>query len=406
VRAYQYRAALRMLDRDNDAAIVWGNRTIELATALGDHRTLAGAHVTVGSSLMLEGRTGYVDHFERAIALAETHGLTVVHANAHLNRGSGAGELYRFDEAERHLRVAVAIAERHDMDAQASYSLAWLALTRLERGDWDEAAALAGRTLARASASTITRIMALTALGRLRVRRGDPEAWPRSTRPSNSRSARARCSASPRCARRGRRPLGTKETSTACASRPRPPSTSPSRRATPGSWESSATGAASRVTSTNFPRSPPSPSRSRCRGRHREAAAAWEALGCPFETARALAESADVDDVREAVDGFTRLGARVAAERARARLHELGATRVPRGPRERTRRHPAGLTPREAQVLTRLAEGMSNAEIAARHRVSTRTVEHQVSSVLSKLGVDSRTAAVAEAHRRGLVDPT
>ncbi len=406
VRAYQYRAALRMLDRDNDAAIVWGNRTIELATALGDHRTRAGAHVTVGSSLMLEGRTGYVDHFERAIALAETHGLTVVHANAHLNRGSGAGELYRFDEAERHLRVAVAIAERHDMDAQASYSLAWLALTRLERGDWDEAAALAGRTLARASASTITRIMALTALGRLRVRRGDPEAWPALDealelalgtgalqRLAPVRATRAEAAWYEGDLDRVRLEAGATFDLAVAARHP---------------WFVGELGYW-RCVAGDLDELPPfaaEPFALQVGGRHREAAAAWEALGCPFETARALAESADVRDVREAVDGFTRLGARVAAERARARLHELGATRVPRGPRERTRRHPAGLTPREAQVLTRLAEGMSNAEIAARHRVSTRTVEHQVSSVLSKLGVDSRTAAVAEAHRRGLVDPT
>jgi DNA-binding NarL/FixJ family response regulator len=51
-------------------------------------------------------------------------------------------------------------------------------------------------------------------------------------------------------------------------------------------------------------------------------------------------------------------------------------------------------------------EGLSNAEIAERHGVSARTVEHQVSAVLAKLGVDSRAAAVAEAHRRGLVRPT
>ena len=406
VRAYQYRAALRMLDRDTEAAIAVGTRTIELATAAGDHRTLAGAHVTVASSLMLEGRPDYAHHFDLAIALAQEHGLDVVHANAHLNRGSGAGELYRFDEAEHHLRRALEIAEQHDMDSQASYVMAWLALTHLYRCHWDEAAALTGRTLARASASSITRIMALAALGRLRVRRGDPEAWPpldealdlalgtgtlqrlAPVRAARAEAAwyegdlervRSEATAAFDLAVQARHPWFVGEL---------------------GSWCSLAGDL------DELPAFAAEPFALQVGGRHGEAAAAWAALGCPFEAARALAESPDEHDVRDAVDAFTRLGARVAAELARSRLRKLGATGIPRGPSERTRTHPAGLTPREAQVLERLVEGLSNAEIAARHRVSPRTVEHQVSAVLAKLGVDSRASAIAEAHRRGLVDPT
>ncbi|MBW6454539.1 MAG: LuxR C-terminal-related transcriptional regulator [Trueperaceae bacterium] len=142
------------------------------------------------------------------------------------------------------------------------------------------------------------------------------------------------------------------------------------------------------------------------RGRPVAAAAAWTALGCPFECARAMAESTVEREVRDAIAAFDRLGARLAGQQARARLQGLGAEQIPRGPRERTRRHPAGLTPREAQVLAGLAAGLSNAQIAARHGVSLRTVEHQVSSVLAKLGVATRGAAIAAAHRRGLVPPT
>jgi len=406
VRAYQFRSALRMLDRDNDGAIHWGTRTIDLATEAGDHRSLAGAHITVASALMLAGRAGYDLHFDRAVALAKEHGIDALHANAHLNRGSGAGELHRFDEAERHLRLAIAIAERHDLDAQAAYATAWLALTRLYRCDWDEAATLIGRTLGATSSSAITRIMALVALGRLRARRGDPEVWPpldealelaRGTgtlqRLAPVRAARAEA------ARLDGDLDRVRDEAAACfdlalsARHPWFVGELAYWRFLAGDLDELTAFAAE-------------PFALQVRGRHREAATAWEALGCPFETARALAESADVRDVREAVDAFTRLGARVAAERARARLRELGATGIPRGPRQRTKRHPAGLTPREAQVLARLVDGLSNAEIAERHRVSTRTVEHQVSAILAKLDVDSRAAAIAEAHRRGLVDPT
>ena len=406
VRAYQYRAALRMLDRDNEAAIAWGTRTIELATRAGEHRSLAGAHVTVASSLMLAGRPNYAIHFERAIALAHEHGLDALHANAHLNRGSGAGELHRFGEAERHLREAVAIAEQHDLDSQTAYALAWLALTRLYRGDWDEAAALTAHTLVTSSAARTTRIMALVALGRLRVRRGDPEAWPpleealelalgtgTLQRLAPVRAARAEAAWYEADLERVR------SEATACFDLA-VESRHPWFVGELGYWRW-AVGAPEAL-----PPFAAEPFALQVQGRHRAAAAAWDALGCPFEAARASAESPDAHDVHEALATFVRMGARVAAERARARLRDLGAAQIPRGPRERTRRHPAGLTPREAQVLARLAEGLSNAEIAARHGVSTRTVEHQVSAVLTKLGVDNRAAAIAAAHRRRLVTPT
>ncbi len=84
------------------------------------------------------------------------------------------------------------------------------------------------------------------------------------------------------------------------------------------------------------------------------------------------------------------------------RLRELGARGIPRGPRPRTREHPAGLTRREVEVLSLLAEGMRNAEIAERLVVSTKTVDHHVSAILRKLDVRNRGEAAAEAARRGL----
>ena len=404
--AYAHRAHLLMMDRANARSIEWGRRAIDLATSLADDRTVALANMTVSCALMMSDDARYVEHFERSVSTAREHGYDQVLVGALGNRGSGAGELYRFDEAERYLREALEVASANDFDRQHVYGLAWLATVHLHRGAWDEAATTIAQVLGRSSESAVAQIMALVALGRLRVRRGDPEAWPpldealelalrtgTLQRLAPVRAARAEAAWFEGDLDRVR------DEATACfdlAVEARHP------------WFVGELGYWRWLTGDrdDLPPFAAEPFALQVRGAHREAAAAWEALGCPFETARALAESADVRDVREAVDGFTRLGARVAAERARARLHELGATRVPRGPRERTRRHPAGLTPREAQVLTQLAEGMSNAEIAARHRVSTRTVEHQVSSVLSKLGVDSRTAAVAEAHRRGLVDPT
>ena len=62
----------------------------------------------------------------------------------------------------------------------------------------------------------------------------------------------------------------------------------------------------------------------------------------------------------------------------------------------------AGLTPRELEVLRLIAAGQSNQAIADALFISLLTVKGHVKSILAKLGVDSRTAAAAHAHRHGL----
>ena len=62
------------------------------------------------------------------------------------------------------------------------------------------------------------------------------------------------------------------------------------------------------------------------------------------------------------------------------------------------------LTEREREVLALLVEGLNNPEIAERLVVSRSTIKFHVSSILSKLGVASRTEAVAVAVKEGLVD--
>ncbi|MBC7988861.1 MAG: response regulator transcription factor, partial [Luteimonas sp.] len=136
-------------------------------------------------------------------------------------------------------------------------------------------------------------------------------------------------------------------------------------------------------------------------GRWREAADAWTALGCPYEQARALGEG-DTPARLEALQVFEQLGARPAAERLRRELQAAGVRGLPKGMRASTQANPHQLTAREVEVLRLLCEGLKNSEIAERLCRSVRTIDHHLAATFAKLGVASRTEAVAAALQVGL----
>jgi DNA-binding NarL/FixJ family response regulator len=126
-------------------------------------------------------------------------------------------------------------------------------------------------------------------------------------------------------------------------------------------------------------------------------------LDLPLEAARARlalarvlasgATDAAAVEARLALATFEQLGAAHDADAAAGLLRRLGAggRAWPRGR--------GALTKRETEVMSLLAAGLSNAEIAERLYISRRTAEHHVASILSKLGLRSRAEAAAYAVR-------
>jgi len=135
----------------------------------------------------------------------------------------------------------------------------------------------------------------------------------------------------------------------------------------------------------------------------RGASTLWDELGCPYESALALAGSNDDGDLLRAHAELQRLGAHPAAAIVARRLRDRGARGLPRGPRPATRSNPASLTPREVEVLQLVVQGLRNAEIADRLFLSVKTVDHHVSAILRKLGVRSRGEAATAAVTRDLI---
>ena len=96
-----------------------------------------------------------------------------------------------------------------------------------------------------------------------------------------------------------------------------------------------------------------------------------------------------ITEGRSALLAFERMGASADADRAAGFLKSLGV-KGRTGPRD-----VGVLSRRETEVLRLVSEGLSNAEIADRLVISVKTAGHHVSSILTKLGLRSRTEAAA-----------
>ncbi|MET7794894.1 response regulator transcription factor [Micrococcus luteus] len=117
-----------------------------------------------------------------------------------------------------------------------------------------------------------------------------------------------------------------------------------------------------------------------------------------------LLKDASADQLAEAVRVVAAGDALLAPGITRRLIAEF--SRLDSTPRAPLKQRVGELTERETEVLVLIAQGLSNAEIAARLVVAEQTVKTHVSRILVKLGLRDRTQAAVFAYESGLVRPS
>jgi DNA-binding CsgD family transcriptional regulator/tetratricopeptide (TPR) repeat protein len=397
--ALSNQSQLCMLAHRPSDSITYGERAVTLARQVNDGAIISHALSNIGSSQWLLGDPAGERTLDEALRVALEARDVEEACRAYVNIVWNLLDWSRLDEAESYLTRAITLAEEAEFLGFLAYMHLEQARIEFSRGRWDEAARLAEAGL---DAQTPTRCTALMLFGRVLVRRGQPDAasllgraWDLAARVDELQRTGPAAAARAEAAWLHGDQAAVHDI------------------AAPVYEEAVRLGDQAHVAELGYwlakagHRVQPHgdhPYAVQAAGRWREAAALWEAAGCPYEHAAALAESPDPAHLLTALAALDELGAKPLAAHVRGRLRTLGVTRIPRGPLDETRINPAGLTTRQIDVVRLLGKGYTNAEIASELVVSVRTVDSHVAAALGKLGAASRREAAARAAELGVLD--
>lgn len=397
--ALSNQSQLHMLAGEHSESIAIGERAVAMAHELGDAGLLSHALNNVGVSLWEEGRPEGQTLLEESLAVALGAGEAEHACRAYVNICWQLADLSRFTEAERLLEDAIDLADEAEFHGFRRYMEVTRGSVYLALGRWDEAEREATSS---DDAEMITRCPALVVAGTVRCRRGQDggrqwldEAWELAQRLGEAQRTGPAAAALLEAAwLQGDFTRVVADVASAYEDVRR------FGRATPAA----ALGYWLRVGGQDVQiNHSDQPYALLAAGQWRQAAEAWQRAGCPYEHALALAQSDNPADLLSALGMLDELGAEPLARRVRLKLRELGVARIPRGRVQSTRENPAGLTERQTDVVRLLAEGLTNAEIAARLVLSVRTVDTHVAAILDKLDAKTRRDAATRAKALGLL---
>ena len=396
--ALSNQSQLHMLAHRSLQSISCGERAAALAREAGDPAIISHALTNIGASQLALGDPVGQRTIDEALRVALDAGDVEDACRAYVGIVWHLLDWFRLGEAERYLTASMQLAEEAEFLGFLSYMHVEQARLEFCRGSWDAAVRLAEFGV---DASPPVRCPALTVLGRVMVRRGQPEAasllgpaWDLAVQVNELQRIGPVAAARAEAAwlhgdRAGVRDIAAPVYQEAERLGDQ------QHQAELGYW---LTRAGQRVQPVGD-----HPYAVQAAGRWHEAAALWETAGCPYEHAAALAQSPDPQHLLTALGMLDELAAKPLATKIRRRLRALGVTRIPRGPLGGTKVNPAGLTARQIDVLRLLGQGYTNAQIASQLVVSVRTVDSHVAAVLGKLGAATRREAAARAAELGVL---
>ena len=399
--AYAQLAELSLIVDDFDEVLRVAPAAARLALEVGDDGIGASARMLLGAAEYAMGEPGGRESLEAELASALSEKHEEIAASAYNILARLAMQRRDYALVDRHLDPGFEFCRDRELGNFRQGMAAERSRRFLDRGEWIAATDSAELVLSTARTAGMAPCVALTVLGEVRARRGDPDVWPPLDRAAEMAEGTGEL--------RRLGPLAAARAEAAWLAG------DPERAVaeTRGAFELAVDRRHSWFVGhlaywrwkCGHDGEPPGwvaePYALHIAGDARGAATRWRRLGCPYETALALSEADEELALREALEICSRLGAAPLATVVSRRLRDLGVS-VPRGPRPSTRENPAGLTAREVEVLALLAQGRRNAEIADTLVLSRRTVDHHVSAILRKLGARTRGEAVAEAARLGV----
>jgi DNA-binding CsgD family transcriptional regulator/tetratricopeptide (TPR) repeat protein len=387
---------------DDDAALRWGEKAIELAERVGCLDAMGDTLNIVGTVELRQGNLDGLVKLDRSRDLAQQAGDERGVARAYMHPAAVLAARREWVLADRYIQPGLVFCRERGLDAWLGWLTTLAAEAAIARGRWDEAASTAAMILAwPAEGFAHARVSALVLSARVRARRGEggyrpvlDEAAAIAKAAPVAQAALLIAAARAEAAWLEGAPAERIGEETGPAGEPG----LADARWFAGElevWRHRA------GLDGGDPAGLPEPYRLEITGDAEGAARWWQERGCAYDAALALAGSGDLAALRRALDLLHGLGANPAAAVVARRLRALGEHGVPRGPRPAPAANPAGLTSREAQVLGLMAAGLTNAEIAARLVLSERTVEHHVSAILRKLGARTRGEASEQAAQLG-----
>ncbi|MGZ3777043.1 MAG: helix-turn-helix domain-containing protein, partial [Mucilaginibacter sp.] len=402
--AYNNMAQLRSSLDQTAECIIWGQKAIAIAREFDDKDTLAHALISMGATTMMNPATmeNGVDSLRQGLQIAFENSFHEHGARVYMILSANWISLKEYEPAQKELDEGILYCEERDLDSHKLYMLSSKARLCLETGNWDEAYAIATTLLKSEDLLPVTRMGALNALATIKMRRGEQDAI------VLLYEAKAMAFETTELQRiipaflalleyewlTGKSCFETEALSTALNMMVQLERFSKKSRLyfwlrKTGKDQLLPNGAYDNDTE-NYTND------------ILKDVTLWEQWHCPYEQALALFEGSDADK-KKALSMIQALGAGAVYEKMKLEMRSSGIKSIPRGIRKSTRANAAHLTARELDVLRSLKEGLQNKEIADKLFISAKTVDHHISSILLKLGVNSRMKAVQEAIHKEII---